>query len=479
MTPSKDILDESAFIIREIESNLDKALQQRRDEIERDLQERIRQEREEHERRLSKVEQDFARERETVQEYRATITDFEKERDSLQFEIKEHLDASVGFQKEIERLTALTLEELRIVAGKSARLSEIRDRTEEKVTEIRTKLREKYGIVTEERLPPADTDLVVNLEQELEKLKRIKELLEADVSTRPSEFSGPAVSFPVASEPAPVPGPEPEAAPVPEPSSGPEAVAEATAAGAATLESEPVPEPEPIFEPEPIPGPEDRPKPAEEEARPTFKIPEINQFIEDFVRRESLKDEEPEFAPPGPAQPKNEDRRAVYEELNFQAVFEALEKYRKSEPTDYNGEINYFQNRGRSILDGESLVRAVGHILDEARKLYTKLGQAESPKDQFFIKQELINNQEILRKIVLRAVKLCEREGYTLPRFTEDILNLAGLKETLDKLNMDNWSCEDDFRSFETTAGRLKDAFYKKITPPAQYLRSIVHELEE
>jgi len=464
MTPSKNILGESTLIIREIEANLEKALQKRREEISRDLEETIRREREEHERRLLKIEEEFARERGTIKDYQNAIADFETARDGYQAEIREHLDKSLGYQKDIERMTALTMEELRIVADKIARLAEVRDKAEGKIAELRTKLREKYGIVTEEPVTNSEDEIVVNLEQELSKLRRIKELLEADGA--PAETT-PAAASPASEDVAPShPEPEPP------------------------VEPEPVPEIFPAFEPEAAPaasasetaGPEPFTEPAplviEEEPRASFKMPEINQFLVDFVRRENEKPAETSFPEPEAFLPKAEDRRAVYEELNFQAVFETLEKYRKSEPTDYNGEISFFQNRDRSILDGESLIRAVGHILEEARKLYGKLGQTESPKDQFFMKQDLINHQEILRKILLRAVKLCEREAYSLPKYTGEILNLAVLKDILDKLNMDNWSNDDDFRSFEALAGRLKDSFYKRITPPAGYLRSIVQELE-
>jgi hypothetical protein len=437
MTPQKDAIDDSAVLIREIESNLDKALQRRREEIERELEDKIRREREEYERRLRKVEEDFSRERETVQEYRTALTEFETARDGLQAEIRDHLDRSMGFQKEIERLTAQTLEELRIVAEKNSRLTEVRDQAQEKVNALRTKLRETYGIVTEEPLTENEGDIAVNLEQELAKLKRIKELLEseagAEVEEPPAEPE-PALSVP--EEPEPEAEPEPELSPVPEPVV------------------------------------------VEEKARAEFQMPEINKFIEEFVKQEREAQAEPEFIERETAKPKVEERKAVFDDLNFQAVFETLEKFRKSEATDYEGEISYFVNRDRTILDGESLVRAVGHMLEEARKLYEKLGQTESPKDQFFIKQELINHQEILRKIVLRAVKLCEREGHTLPGYTEGILSLGVLKDILEKLNLDNWSNADDFSSFEALAGRLKDTFYKRITPPARYLRSIVQELE-
>jgi len=115
--------------------------------------------------------------------------------------------------------------------------------------------------------------------------------------------------------------------------------------------------------------------------------------------------------------------------------------------------------------------------LEEAKKLYLKLSQTESPKEQFFIKQEIINQQEILRKYILRNLKMCEREGAVLPEFTTAILNLDSLKDILEKLSMENWSNPGDFNSFRTLIESLKDAYYAKITPPVYYLKSLIEEL--
>jgi len=446
MTPTTNVLDESALLIQEIENNLEKSLLKRREEITRELQERIRREQEESERQLTELEGEVARERETLKDYRGAISEFETSRDSLHTDIKDHLDRSLAYQKDIERLTALTLDELRELADLTARLTELRDRTELKVSEIRTRLKDKYGVVTE----PLDTretnDIVVNLEQELFKLKRIKALLESEDESadRPSVLTGNAV---------PAPRPEPEELRIPVPDA----------------------EPEPLVTF--VPPESSVPESVDAETpRADFKMPEINQFIEEFVKRESERLGDEPFGEP--VHPKREEKKPAAEEFSFQTVFEMLEKNRKSEPTDYNGEISFFQNGDTTILDGETMIRAMNHIVDDSRKLYLKLGHTESPKDQFFLKQDLINHQEILRKIILRGVKLCDRENSRLPRYTEDVLNLGVLKEVLDKLNLDNWSNEEEFRAFEAMTARIKDAFYKKITPPALYLKSIVQELE-
>jgi hypothetical protein len=154
-----------------------------------------------------------------------------------------------------------------------------------------------------------------------------------------------------------------------------------------------------------------------------------------------------------------------------------LEKYRKIEPRNGNGDIGFFQKDDKIILDGEYMVASIDESLEEAKKLYLKLSQTESPKEQFFIKQEIINHQEILRKYILRNVKICEREGAVLPRFTADILNIDTLKDILEKLSMENWSNPSDFSSFRSLTESLKDAYYAKITPPVYYLKSLLEEL--
>jgi len=129
------------------------------------------------------------------------------------------------------------------------------------------------------------------------------------------------------------------------------------------------------------------------------------------------------------------------------------------------------------ILDGESFVSNLNRDLDEAKKLFTRLTQAESPKDQFFIKQEIIRYQKSLRKIILGSVRLCEKETCSLPKYTLDILNMDVLKDILEKVSMENWSSQDDFHSFDELTKKIKNAYYERITPWAAYLKSVIEEL--
>lgn len=478
MTPKGDALEESTAIIREIETNLEENLRRRREEIARELEQKLRREREESEKRLSAIEQEFEKEKGTLRDYHGAVAEYESARDGLEARLREHLDRSAGYQKEIERLTALTVTELNSVNEISGRLADLRLSAEEKINELRSRLKDRFGDEAKPVIPPPappvvsealpaepsplletaapvapaapsaplaqaapavpvvpapaqaeeEVEFVFDLEKELGKLKRIKEMLDQD-STSPDRNVPlaplQANAVPMPAEPALPSGPEEIDWPVP-----------------TRVESEPVAD---------------------------FRRPEINQYVQEFIQREQGLDSAAASAEPRPA---------AGEESDFQTLFNSLERYRRSEPTDYSGEISFFQNRDHLILDGESLLGAVSNVTAEVRKLFARLGQASTPKDQFFIKQEMINNQEVLRKVILRSVRMCERESCRLPRFTEDILNAGVLKDLLERLNMDNWSNQDDFAAFEATAGQLKEAFHRRITPPAKYISSIVQELE-
>ena len=287
-------------------------------------------------------------------------------------------------------------------------------------------------------------DLKVDLEQELAKLRKIKELLEAEPGELTAEtvMSPGRAKVPVAETFEPAASGPAEPAPAPEP--------EASAARETSVE-------------------------ADDSGAP-LNLPEINQVMEQTLAREGEAEEAAGAAEESAPLP--EEATWAEEKENFQALFEVLERYRKIEPKNGNGEISYFckderdhpGRRAHDRLDRRSPSRRPSASTP-------KLTQTESPKEQFFIKQEIINFQEVLRKYVLRNVKLCEREGAVLPQFTADILNLDLLKEILEKLSMENWSNPAEFSGFQTMIESLKDAYYAKITPPALYLKSLIREL--
>ncbi len=155
-----------------------------------------------------------------------------------------------------------------------------------------------------------------------------------------------------------------------------------------------------------------------------------------------------------------------------------LASLRKYEPDNGGGEISYFQKDGPAVLDAEELFHKIGTVVAEARTLSSRLLQVESPKEQFFLKQELLNCQEVLRSGVLKIVRLCEKSGWALPDFTIGILNVDSLREMLEKLNMGNWSDPSDFVGFDGRFTGLAARFDKQLESRLDYLRSIMSALE-
>ncbi len=159
-------------------------------------------------------------------------------------------------------------------------------------------------------------------------------------------------------------------------------------------------------------------------------------------------------------------------------LYTVLSKYRKSEGDGEAGEVSYFENEENTSLDVEYIVASIKNRVDEAKKLYVKIAQNESPKEQFFIKQEIIQHQEIIRKIMLSTIRMYEKNNDFFPEFTKDIINIDAVRTILEDVSMRNWSNQDDFNSFDEFAKELIDKYFERITPPDKYLESIIQELK-
>jgi hypothetical protein len=157
-------------------------------------------------------------------------------------------------------------------------------------------------------------------------------------------------------------------------------------------------------------------------------------------------------------------------------AIEILNKFKKTEPEE-DGEVCYYEYNERRIIDSECLVNAMQNHLDEGKKLYEKLAQTEAPKDQFFVKQEIIRHQEALRGMIEIATKLLEKENSSLPQHTIEVINGKVLKETLESLSMQNWSNQDDFTFFDEYAKKIKHEFDMCTEPKVEFLKSIIDGL--
>ena len=177
-------------------------------------------------------------------------------------------------------------------------------------------------------------------------------------------------------------------------------------------------------------------------------------------------------AEPAPEEPGD------FEQEELRMLLDRLTQYRRTEPV-YNGtEFAYFLKGKKMVLDSEQFVGTMTKISDIAKGLHLNLGQKEMSKDLFLIKQEILNQQEILRKAFLRVVRFCEKEDGALPRYIADVINVRILKDILERLTFGNWSNPADFNSFAEHVDNLKIAFKAKVVSSRDYVKSVLEQLE-
>ncbi len=410
---------ETLSIFEEVESQLEKLLSKRRQEIEQDLSEKIRLEREEAEKKIRREQEEADKKIGLIEDEfskgRAILSDYKSV-------ISDYESERVQLQNEIRDHFDKAMQfQTEIERLASLTLEELR-----LVSELNMKL-ENLHQTTEDRavLMRKDLEEKFGIVAQIPETPEVEEI-KADLSNELLRLK--KIKELLESE-------------------GLKASEELRKARPA-VPAEPVPCEEKVEKPAPV------------------TVPELDELIAGTLPQEEAE---------APAKPENEKPAAG--EDNFKSLFDKLEKYRRVSTEGNNGKICYFQNETRFVLDGEGLISGMSDTLDETKGLFIKLTEADSPKDVFFIKQDIINHQESLRKFILRVVKLCEREGFLLPRFTQDLLHVELLKDVLERLSIENWSNEADFTSFSAFAESLKDEYYAKITPPVSYLKSLIEEL--
>ncbi|MFO7732881.1 MAG: hypothetical protein R6X21_04445 [Candidatus Aminicenantes bacterium] len=412
-----DFLRESTRVIDEVEGQLDRLLQKKFGDVDRGLEELINREREAALRRKDEIEKEFQQERQVLVDYRAMVREFEEERGRLLSEARERFDKVLRFQEEIDSLARSTVAEIKKVNEIQDRLEGLRTKTSEKAAFLKNDLREKFGIVAEvmeDEPKPLDLDL----DQELEKLRKIKELL----------------------------------------------AAESAAADLGMTAGQPA-------------ARDDLAEMDAEAGEAPFSIPEIQDLVAGSAEPEIPGPDVPE-SPAETTPPETPVLPAEDEEETEGALAAELETRRRTEPANGSGEIHYFQKDRTVIIDPEKLFESVDKTLEEAGRLSLKLGLTESPKDQFFIKQELINWQEGLRGLLLRIIKMCEKSAWGLPSHTREILDTDALRGFLERLSMENWSNPEEFASFSGAIGGMRRSFLARIEPRIAYLRSLRQDLD-
>jgi hypothetical protein len=407
---------ESAPLIQDVEEQIEEFIKKKKEEIETGLDDKIESAKMEAKKKINEIEKEFEKEKETLTTYRDVMADYEAKRNDLEKQIKEHLVKAVDVQKEIERLAGATLDELKRVDEFSQKLDGLHKEVEEKAGFLKKDLEEKFGIVAEVLEGYEHENIISDLEQELTKLKKIRELLGTD---RPGE-----------------------------PEQGAKEQEQKSA------EESPPPE-------------------MDERGVSDVNVQDVRSEMERLISGMDEAEAAEEMAPPG-------EESEVPEQENETLGRDALairEKYRKSKSSDDEGEISYFQKDDKIILDGENIISTLTKTIEEIKKLFFKIQEDESPKAQFIVKQEIIKMQEVLRKNIFNYIELCNKEKSSLPKYTLEILSSDILNDILEKASMMNWSDQSDFNTFVDYVEDLKDNYYARITPIEGYLKSIAEEL--
>ena len=421
MDHDPNILRNSSQVIQEIEDQLERILQKKFRDVDSDLLERVNREKEEARRRKEDIEREFDKEKGALADYRVMVREFEEQRAGLLNEARERFQKVLAFQSEIETLARSTVDEIKRVNEIQDRLEVLRTKTSERAAFLKNDLKERFGIVAEV-MEEEPQPLGLDLDEELEKLRKIKDLLAIESAAAGLGRVGgeAAEGEDLARMDAEAEKSGPDIPPIPDLIAGPAAGGRPAAPAA----SEPETVPEPM--PEPVPA----------------RVPELEGDL-------------------------TEEEAAAW-----------IEAHRRTEPSNGSGEIHYFQKGDVVVVDPERILFAVDRTLEEGQRLSAKLGGTESPKDQFFIKQELINWQEGLRALFLRVVKMCERSSWCLPRYTEEVFSSHVLRRLLERLSMENWSNLEDFASFTAAVAGIGADFRARIEPRRDYLLALKRELE-
>ncbi|MGB4704795.1 MAG: hypothetical protein WBI18_06955 [Candidatus Saccharicenans sp.] len=446
MSENERPVEKPLSIIQEIENRLEEYLRRQREEIEKALEERIQKERELARQQLAEIEQAVRKEWLALEEYGQVWEQFEEKRQGILKKIQETLEKIVVRQKEIERLALETVEDINLLSVWHGELEELRRQSIEKAASLKKGLEEKFGLREGTRLITPEESINFDLTPELEKLKKVKELLllekgvgEPAVTAEAGEVEEPAVEEKMEAEPQAASYGTPET----EETEGLEERMEADKVSMTEVEEK---EEESSLE-----------EKLAEQIRKTFaqKQHELESGEKRIVSRNEVKSaEEPEIA--------RQD----------------LERYYREEHVNGSNPIGYYEGKGKNILEANEILLRLKESVDEARKLQYKLAFITDAKEQFYLKQELVSLQESLRKFLLQIIYLISRKQFRFPALTQDILNQQSLLELADLLAVQNWGSADDLSQFEQRIIILMASFKARTTPENIYYGALLKELE-
>jgi hypothetical protein len=429
---------EPTAFLDDIEQRVSEIFSAQKTEVEQGLIETITREKEEALRKIEAVNQEFAQVRGFLDEHKSVMAELQGAEENIRGQIRGHLDRAVNYQKMMENAAGLAGDELERIAGLNQDLEKIRLRAEDEYKNIRKNLAGYAGIAARIPAPAESTASGVDWNEELLKLKKVRDLLS---TLRQADFA-----------------PAPDAVSPPEPPAVPE-----TSASAVSAVDDGVRDDVEFVDSDPAWG----------------DIP-ISQAGNVTVSP-ALAEEPYEEAAVLPAEPQLEVEPAATApapDAEQEFCLAALARYRRTEPVNNGIELGFFTAEAGAVLDAESFMTAVGKIIEGAGQLHSQLDKTGSVKDLFLLKQEILNQQEVLRKVFFRVVRFCDKENGKLPETFADVVSAQGMKEIIERLTMANWSDPSDFRPFLKELMALKNAFEVRMIASGNYHKAVLDQVE-
>ena len=202
---SETAIDQKAFI-DDIEKRVNEIFSAK-NEVEQTLIEKINHEKEDAERRIEAVNKEYAQVRGFLKEHKTVMSELQATEERFRAEIRGHFERAVNYQKMMENAAGLAGDELEKIGGLNQELEKIGGRPEDEYANLKKPLAGYAGIFAQIPAPAGMAASDVDWNEELGKLRKVRDLLATLRQSEPSPALSPAPGEAEATAP---PAPEAE-----------------------------------------------------------------------------------------------------------------------------------------------------------------------------------------------------------------------------------------------------------------------------
>ncbi len=447
---------EQAAFLDDIEKRVSELFSAQKTEVEQSLVAKINREKEEAQKQIDAVNREFVQVRSLLDQHKAAMAELQTTEQHLRGEIRGHFERAVNYQKMMENAAALAGDELEKIGGLNQDLERVRVKAESEYASLKDQLGGYAGLIAQLPAPSVRAENEVDWMNEIGKLRQVRDLMATLRQAGLSDEAG-----------------APFAAP-------PSTFGEETSAPAAETAEE-------LAASLGLIGPDE--DSVHDDADFALNVPAWTSKPDGGNGQPavspSLYGENEEEAALSPAEPPAEARAEAVETESpaapsaaDAAALESLANYRKIEPVTNGIELGFYAAATGTFLDAVSFMTAIQNVVEGARQQHSQLTKTTSVKDLFLLKQEILNQQEILRKVFFRVVRFCDKESGRLPESLGEVISSRGMKDIIERLTMANWSDPSDFKPFLNELNSLKRAFEARTAALPSYPQSVLDEVE-